>query len=534
MVVIVITIVKRWKVKKTGYTILTLLFLVSLLSTDALATEQSGTLKLGYISIDQEGNQAINQSTSNLYDGVALSVEDYAAYLDNGLRINASLKNITLKNRNLTFGINKPSHGGVQFRHSAYRRLYDFDGNMETKRTLTGGNLWWQAHPWFKLTGDFSVNDRSGEMTQLFSPTPLTEIDTVDYKDTYYGVGLTYQRNRTTGTVEYRGSSFTDDQNEFGDRNTARFRATFATPIPQHEQFSVTGGYQYYKLTVKDREDTLTANTAWAGVRFFRYCGLSLGYNIIFDRAYRTGDVVQTDNITHAFSAAKVWRGRGGINLGYRLSANDDVFVKRTGNSFSASGWFKPMLALTLRAGHGITSMDVDEGRTLTGRRNRDRAWGSARYALRDGWVRVKMTAIQTEYEDLETSADYIKGAADVYYDLAEYGNISGSYAYYKGDYTNSDGRYVFADHSLSGDITTAEYFHAKVGFGGTYWRSRRDEDIESFSVRFTGWYTLDNGLGLEATYSSHNYDNFNDPSPIYSEYYTDNIVEVTVTYDLK
>lgn len=520
--------------KNTGYTLLALLFLVSLLPTDALATEHGGTLKLGYITIDHEGNKGINQSSFNLYEGVALSLENYTAYLDNGMRVNANLRNITLKNRNLFLDVNKPNHGGVQFRHSAYRRYYDFDGDMETKRTMTGGNVWWQAHPWFKVTGDISVNKRSGEMTQLFAPGSLTETDEVDFTDTYYGVGLTYQRNRTTGVVEYRGSSFKDDINEFDDRTTGRFRATIATPIPKHEQFSVIGGYQYYKLNVKDRNDTLTANTVWAGARFYRTCGLSLGYNIVFDRAGRTGDFVDTDNLTHAFSAAKVWRGRGGINLGYRYSANDDLFVKRTGNSFSASGWFKPIPDLTIRAGHGMTSMDVDEGRTLTGRLDRDRAWASARYALPDGWVRVKMTAIQTEYEDLETSADYVKGAADAYYELAKFGALSGSYAYYRGDYTNDDGRYVFADHSLSGDIMTAEYYHAKLGFGGTYWRSRRDEDIESFSVRFTGWYTLTNGLGLELTYQSHNFDNFNDPSPVYTEYYTDNIVEVTLTYDLK
>lgn len=534
MVVIVIIIVKGWNVKKTGYTLLALLFLVSLLPTDTLATEQQGTLKLGYISIDREGNQGIDQNSFNLYEGAALSLENYTAYLNNGFRINADLKNITLKNRNLFLGVNKPGYGGVQFRHSAYRRVYDFDGDLETKRTRTGGNFWWQAHQWFKVTGDISVNDRSGEMTQLFAPGSLTETDKVDFQDTYYGVGLTYHRNRTTASVEYRGSSFSDSENELDDRTTKRMRATFATPVPKHEAFSITGGFQYYQLTVKDRSDTLTANTGWAGLRFFRSCGLSLGYNIVFDRADRTGDFVATDNITHAFSAAKVWRGRGGVNLGYRYSANDDVFVKRTGNSFSASGWYKPLTALTLRAGHGMQTMDVDEGRTLTGRRDRDRSWASARYAFNYGWVRVKMIAHQVEYEDLESSADYVKGAADAYYDFPGYGNISGSYAYYKGDYSNSGGRFIFADHTVAGDITTTEYKNARVGFGGTYWRSRRDQDIESFSVRFSGWYSLENGLGLELTYRSHNFDNFNDPSPVYTEYYTDNIVEVTLSYKLK
>jgi hypothetical protein len=34
--------------------------------------------------------------------------------------------------------------------------------------------------------------------------------------------------------------------------------------------------------------------------------------------------------------------------------------------------------------------------------------------------------------------------------------------------------------------------------------------------------------------YSSHNYDNFADPHPIYTEYYTDNVVEINLIYTLK
>ena len=173
----------------------------------------------------------------------------------------------------------------------------------------------------------------------------------------------------------------------------------------------------------------------------------------------------------------------------------------------------KPMPALLLRAGYGAHTLDIDDGRTLLGQRDRERAWASARYSFEIGWVRLKLMAHETDYEAIESSADYFRGSADWSLDILEYGTVIGQYAYYKGDYSNSGGRFLFTDHSISGDIVSTEYKHARIGFGGTYWRSRRDQDIESFSVRFTGWYTLPQGLGLEVSYRSHTYDDFNDPS---------------------
>ncbi len=339
---------------------------------------------------------------------------------------------------------------------------------METKRNRTGANLWWQAHKWIRLTGDYGISDRIGEMSQLFETGTFGNLTSVDFKDAYYGAGVKFHRNRTTANFEFRGSTFKDKETSLDDRTTSRFHGTFATHLPQYKNLSFNGGYQYYRLTVTDRSYTLTANTAWVGTRLFPKQGFTFGYNLMFDRAFRTGDLVDTDNITHALSAGKIWRGKGGLKLGYRYRANDDVLVKRTGSSLSTSAWFKPIASVLIRAGHGITNLDVDEGRTLTGRRNLDRAWASARYTFEDGWVRIKAVAHNTEYEDLETSAKYVKGAFDLSYDVLGYAQFNGAYSYYKGDYSNCGGRFLFADHSLSGDITTRKYMNTQIGFGGT------------------------------------------------------------------
>ena len=520
--------------KKYGITILALLILSSILPVFAAASEQQGTVKVGYVFLDQTGNQAVNQGTSNIYEGVALSLHNYSALFDNGMRFNADMTNITLKNRNLWFSAGRSGHGGIEFRHKAYRRIYDFEGEKETHRYTTNGRIWWQAHPLVRLYGDIATTKRSGQSIQLFEPESAIGLDNIDYSDVMYGIGATVQKNRTLGSLEFRGSSFSDNESTLNDRTTQRMKASFSTQCRFYTKMSWYAGYQYYRLKIKDRSDTLSANTFWGGARLYYNSGFNFRYSFIFDRADRTGDLVATDNISQALYAGKTWRGFGGITVGYQYRVVDDLREQRSGNSWSASGWYKVIPDLTIRAGFGLQTLDVDDGRSLTGRRDRDRAWGSARYAFDQGWLRLKLVGHQTDYDDIGSSADYLKGSADGSFEMAQYGIISAAYSYYKGDYTNSSGRFIFADHTLSGDLLTREYQHARLGFGGTYWRSRKDKDIESFSVRFTGLYSFDNGIGIEATYMSHNFDNLGDPSPVYTDYYTDNIVEVSVSYSLK
>jgi hypothetical protein len=54
--------------------------------------------------------------------------------------------------------------------------------------------------------------------------------------------------------------------------------------------------------------------------------------------------------------------------------------------------------------------------------------------------------------------------------------------------------------------------------------------DVESFSVRLTGVYSFMTDYELEVAYSAHNFDDLADPSPVYSRYYTANVVQVSLS----
>jgi len=520
-------------VKIIRLSILTAISLIVILSTGVFATDYQGTVKLGYLYLDHEGNRGVNQSSFNLYEGMALSLERFSAFWDNGYHLHADLKNVSLNNRNLSFNAGRTGLANISFRHTSYRRLYDFDGDRETKRRQTNAKAWWQAHEWFRLYGDIGANNRKGEAGQLFEPGSTTLFDNIDYKNYNYGIGLTFQRERTAGNLEYRGSDFTDDLDDTNDRTSRRIRASISSPVPNYENLLLNGGYQHYQLKLENKNDTLKTHTFWGGARIHFNQGYHIRYSFIFDRAERTGDFIESDNITHAFNAGKTWRGQGGISLGYKYHLNDDLFDERSGYDWSVSGWLKIKPDITCRAGYGTETMEVDEGHTLTGQRDRDRAWASVRYRFDNGWMRFKLSNHQTNNDDIQSSADFFKMGVEGSLDMPDYGNLSAAYSYHDGDYTSSTDRFEFAEHVLSGDIISREYRNLQAGLGGTYLRSKKDTDVESYGLRIFGRYMLPRGLGLEIAYSTHNFDNLNDPSPTYTEYYTDNIVEVSLSYKL-
>jgi hypothetical protein len=513
---------------------LALLTLLTVSAGLAGANDYSGTLKAGYVSTDLEGNLGVNQGTFNLYDGAALSLQDFTLRFDNGVRVNADLYNVTLDNRRIRFGVTKPGLVGVTFNHSAYRRYYDFDGNAETNRHLTDGRVWLQAHKAVRIYGDFGFNNLSGETMPLYGTIDDGLLNPVDYSNTRFGFGATFRQQRSTATLEYRGSSFSDDLSAINDRTTRRLRGSFATPLPRFDNVIVNGGYQQFRVAIEDRSDSLEAKTFWGGAKWFLPQGYSVRYSFLFDRARRTGDPVETDNLVHGLFAGKVWQNKAGLTAGYQRRYNDDILVERTGSNWTVSAWARPWTFLTLDAGHGSDKMEVDEGQTLTGKRERNGGWGSVKYTRDASWLRLKMSGRSTEYEEIGTKADYTRYAADTWIDLPKWGQLSGAYSYSVGKYENTSGQFEFDEHVVSGDVTTQEYWRTRLGVGGTYFRSRKDTDIESFSVRVSGRYAHASGLGLEVVYSSHNYDNLADPHPIYTEYYTDNVVEVALTYSLK
>lgn len=504
-----------------------------LIGASALGYDYQGTAKLGYVYTDLEGNQAMNQSTFNLYEGAALSLEDFSWRWDNGARITADLKNITMNNRNLSLSGGKAGLCGLTLHHDKYRRVYSFDGERFTRRHHTTAQAFYQPIKYVKVFGGYGHLERFGESVDFFGIGNIRETNPVDYTRDYYNFGAQVQHHGGVARVDYRGSSYTDDLNSLDDRKTSRLRAVLTSPVPRVKGLAVGGGYQRYERTLEEREDTLVASTGWLNAQYFCSPGYSVQYSFMIDRARDAGDLVSTDNLINAVYVGKLWPTKGAVTVGYSYQTNDDVLDEVNTSGYYFSGWFNATPKLYLKAGYGMESGEVVEGRTLTGSRDYTTWRFSAKYKLPVGHVRGKYDMRKTENDDINASAEFGRISGDVWFDLPEYGQVTASYAFLDGEYVNTEGMFQFTQHVIAGDFYSREYMKTSVGVGGTYYRTKDDLDVESFSVRLSGRYALTEQFGLEAIYSAYNFDNFDDPAPIYEQYYTANVLEINLLYEL-
>lgn len=511
-------------------TILSLLTLWLMTGVAVADSPAEGEISLGYTFLDQEGNRAVNRGTRNLYEGVTLSLEDFRYYLGHDLRLFANLRNVTLDNRNMVAGISKPGHGAVTLRHQQYRRIYDFDGDFATDRRNTSGNLWWRPIKQIKLFGGYGVTDRSGDIVSLLDTLAADPTRPIDYQHTFTHAGFTLHHERRTLTAQVRLSAYEDDTTPDRDRNTRRWRLMAGSPLPRWDFILLNAGFERYTAIHENRDDSLIANTVWGGIRAYPGRGYNIRYSFVFDRSRRTGDLSATDNIVNVITGGRSWRGRVGFEAGYHYEMTDDVLDERTGAGVTASAWYKPLDRITLRAGYGADHDDFENGNNLTGRRERDHLRATARYRMPTGSVRLAYHSKLTEYEDLDSEADYDRYSVDCYLESDRYGRAQVDLSYAEGEYVNTDGNFAFREYLVSGELESPAYHGLGVGFGGTYMRSKRDLDIESFVVRVFVNYQFMPRYFIRGEYSAHNFDDFNDTAGIYTRYYTANVVQISLS----
>jgi hypothetical protein len=504
--------------------------------TGSAVENMDGTVGIGYIYTDHDGSRGVEQSSYNLYEGVALSLENFSYVWNNGLRAYGNFRNVTLDNRNIAFGLSKSGLGGVTFRHNKYRRIYGADEELATKRYVLSGDAWFQPIEYVRIYGGYGTTEKYGESLNLFDQPNVSNINPFDYSHKHWHIGTRLTYDRAFLEAEYRGSDLTDDVNELNDRNTKRYRVSAVTPVtlPRVGDILLNAGFQRYETAVENREDSLIANTAWGGARYYFGKGFNVRYSFIFDRARRTGDVSATDKITNAIYAGKTWRGVGGVEAGYRYRMNDDYFDELSTSAYTATAWYRPIPAVTLKAGFGTSGKEVNEGATLTGEKEFTRIYGQIRYRYEFGTARLKYENRQTDHDDIGTTADFNRLTADASAQY-DYGTVSASYSYLDGEYENIDGAFAFTQHIVAGEIMSSTYYGVQLGFGGDYFRTKRDIDVESFTVTLKGVYHFMDTHALRVTYHAINFDDFDafDFPSTYTDYYTGNILEVTLTKEL-
>lgn len=499
-----------------------------LLAADATGADNGGRIRLGYIITDDDGNLGINHETYNLYEGPSVSLEEFRYLWENGLNLSANLKNITLNNRHLSASLYKPGFFGVSLLNHQYRRIYSFDGDRFTRRNTHAGQAYAYPFKYLKLYGGFSHTDRHGKSRFVFSPYGETAESETDYTHTSFSVGATGTYAGRSLDLEYRQYTFTEDRDAAAEREGRHIRINGFAPVPKYEWITLSGGYLYRQREHEGSEVDLTINTGWAATRLYLPKDVIVEYRFLASRADHTENPVEIDNFVNTASLSRIWPKYGGLRVGYEYRVSDDIYNRTRSNGFLLSGWYRYLDRLTVRARLALREKQVTRGATLVGDEDINRHQITASYRITDwGDVAVAWQGKSKMNDDIDTRADYNVFSVGTGLMRSEYGRLSLSYSYYVGNYENrglsNPEEYEFSDHVLTGSVFPIEYRSVQVWAGATYYRTRRDSDIEKIGGHLGARYTLRQGYQLEAQYQVFNYDNF----VAIDQYYTGNIVNV-------
>ena len=504
---------------------------ILLLPVFAIADGGSGTVRIGYIFTDDEGNASAMYRAYNEYEGGALSFENFRLDLNNGVRLTATARNLTLNNRNVSIGLNQTKRFGVTLNNSAYRRIYSFEGNNATRRRSTGGTFYVIPHAWVRLYGGGQWVTRKGSTVPLFDVAPFEQhpVKEVDGKNNFYHGGFRVAHRGASLNAEVRTHAYINDLKPALDQDRVTYRLDAQLPIPSYEQVIVTGGFRRYTSKFADTTLEFSANTGWFGATAALSPKLSVRGTVVLDRAKSDFDLISTDNVTYAGYLTYAEPRRSSFTVGYQVGSNDDFDNEIRSNTFYFSGWYAAS-QIELRGDVGLRAEEVREGSRFIGDEDRNRYRGKLTWKIPDrGKLQLSLENRTRENLEIQSSTDFTRVGLDGNLELWDDWNVTGSYSHAKGTYENSEQSFEFTDNVVSGDLTLPEYKRLTLSGGLVYYRSGKDIEVESVSMRMLADYQIGDLYHLELKYDGHNYDDLK----LRDMYYTANTVELTIAREV-
>lgn len=527
---------------KTGLRQVVLLsLLIGLLTSVSVRSgEGSAQVEAGYVATDEVGSLAVNQETFNTYKGFALSLRDFKYELNPNWRVTADLENFTLNNRNITARLRRKDKLTFDFHHDKYRRQYNSEGTNATKRSTTSARVKVSPNKSIELFSGLSRVDKKGSRNDGLDVTQ--EQTAIDYTQTSFDIGARYTKRRGSGFISYRRFDFQNDvpgESFNTGRQADELRTSASLYVPNVKWLLVSGGYDYRSDKIDYDTTELVTDLGWAGFKADLPHQMYLDYQFSFARTKQTGLDLETDNVMNGLTLGKVWSGRGGLRIGYENRIADDLTDRTESNGFVFGGWFSHKRRLTVRALISLRDQNVADGMTLVGDRNVTRHRVSVRYnhpehgRLELQWVgRVSKHDPAPIMRDDPSRVDF---GSRVHYNgltatatiiARDYGTATVSHTYYLGKYENNSDMtdYEFSDHIFRTVLRPKPYHGLQLNGSGTYYRSRRNQDIEKFKVGLAATYMISGHLvGIE--YDVFNFDDF----IVSDHYYTANIVRIFV-----
>ncbi len=517
---------------RTKRTVLPVAALVVGLSSPLAAGNWNGTVKMGGIILDEEGDLSAVQETFNIYDGFSLSQIRLHGSPDQQNFVTINLHQINQDGRRGDVLLRRPGAFTLKGSFDQSRQVFDPDRVVTSEREDWNVDARWTPLRWLTLSASYDDLSRDGDRLSFPSGTESVLGTGYDYAHRTTRVAAEARRGRRGIAVDYRLSDFENELDATTDRTGRVVSARVYGPCMFTDKVThmVRGSYGISELSNVEGDDGELDYTFYT----VRYTGivrpwspLRLTYTFDAQQVDNESTTLQTDRILNRVDAT-FYHAHGSVTGGYSYETTDD-----DASLTSYQGWIG---AATLRFGM-VTAKGAYSGRVKTDTEEltllRDVESSRVRADLEvrpvdnlslSGGINVR----ERDYPDIGVEAEGEAIRTGARYSLDRWGAISGAYTHTSDEYTDLVAGFEAATDLVSGRVDIERIANLRLSTGVTYVDASEDLDIEKSIWSFEGQYTVLDDWRLEVQYNLYNYDDY----ILVDRYYTADVVRINLAYD--
>jgi hypothetical protein len=504
------------------------LLVVTLPVSAVSAGTLDGTVMLGGVIMNQDGDRTAVQETYNVFDGFSVSQLSLNGAPTGTDHFTLDLREINLDSRKADFVYRRPGIFKLTAGYDQDRQVFAPDGGVNSRRKDLRFGAQYAPVKWLALSGNFDNLSRDGD--RLSYPAGTMGVLGSQYDNALRTGQLTAEahRGRVGGALSYSVSDFSDQVDGAADRTGQVLSARFYAPCRFYNKWThlVRGAYGVRKLSDNDIEYKLSS---------FEYTGVvapvpafEFRYNFDASRVDDQATALKTDRFQNYFDATYLYKF-GQVSGGYGYETNDDDDVLTHYHSWRGGTVFRYGKLVTARVSYAGRNKKDEEDLTLLKdiESNQFRAQLQAQpigpLVVGGGYAQR-----EREYPDIHVKSDGDAANGFARYTYAGWGSVSADFSYATDTYHDLIAGFDTRSDIVTGRVEFDRIRNLRLAGGVTYLDIGRDLDIEKSMVFAEGAYTLLNNYRIEVKYNVYNYDDY----ILVDRYYTANVLRINLGYD--
>ena len=504
------------------------LLVVTLAASPASARTLDGTVKLGGVIENQDGDRSAVQETYNVYDGFSVAEIGLNGMLNPRHYVALHLRDVNLDSRQGDFVYRVPDTFKLTAGFDQDRQISSPEAGVNARRRDWKAGAQFTPVPWLGLSGAFNHLTRDGN--RLSFPSGTVSVLGTRYDNALKSGDVTadVRKGRRGGSITYRASGYTDELDPAANRTGQVVSARLYAPSPFYDKWThfLRAAYGNRKLSDTDLEYTL-ANFQYTGI-LQPVDAFRLRYNFDANRIDDKSTRLKTARFQNDLDATSSYK-YGQFSGGYGYETNDDDRTLTSYNNWRAGTAFHYQKYVSAKVDYASRVRKDQEELTLL--KDVEASQVKAKVQLQpraDVVLGGGYSKRERELPDIGVSVDGEAVNAFGRYDRKGWGALSGDYSFSTDDYKDLAGGFHTESHVVTGRVEFDRIKDLRLAAGLTYLDIGRDLDIEKSIVSLEGVYTMLNDYHLEIKYNAYNYDDY----ILLDRYYTANVVRINVGYD--